>query len=153
MAVLIDVRRHPGSRTVPWSNVDQLGPALAEAGIAYRHEPVFGGRRKPVAGSANTGWRHEQFRGYADHMATPMFRQALAALAAEAGRHNVAVMCSEAVPWRCHRGLLADALVAQGVDVVQAIAPGQAKPHKLTSFARVRAGQVTYPAEKPLDVG
>lgn len=151
--VLVDVRRFPGSRKVPWAGRDQLEPLLAEAGGRYLHAPDLGGRRSPRPGSLNTAWRHEQFRGYADHMATPMFRQALAALAAEAGRHNVAVMCSEAVPWRCHRGLLADALVAQGVDVVQAIAPGQAKPHKLTSFARVRAGQVTYPAEKPLDVG
>jgi uncharacterized protein (DUF488 family) len=150
--LLVDVRRHPGSRAVPWARGEALAAALAEAGIAYRHEPALGGRRSPAAGSPNTGWRNPQFRGYADHMASGEFQAALAGLLRHASREAVAVMCSEAVPWRCHRSLLADALVARGAEVVQAIAPGQAAPHRVTPFARIRDGQVTYPAERPLDV-
>ena len=151
--LLVDVRRHPGSRTVPWANGDALAAALAQHGIAYLHAPALGGRRKPLAGSRNTAWRNEQFRGYADHMATPEFQGALADVLARAERSapgTLAVMCSEAVPWRCHRSLLADALVAHGAEVVQATAPGKSAPHKVTSFARIKGTEVTYPGETPL---
>jgi len=150
---LVDVRRHPGSRTVPWASGEALATALGEAGIHYVHLPALGGRRSPAPRSVNTGWRNAQFRGYADHMATPEFQDGVAQLLALAERESVAVMCAEAVPWRCHRSLLADALVARGAQVVQAIAPGQSHPHKVTPFARIRDGQLTYPAEAPLDVG
>jgi uncharacterized protein (DUF488 family) len=151
--LLVDVRRHPGSKAVPWARGEELAAALKEEGIAYRHEPALGGRRKPVAGSPNTAWRNEQFRGYADHMASGEFQAALSGLLRHARKETVAVMCSEAVPWRCHRSLLADALVAQGAEVVQAIAPGKSGPHKVTPFSRIEDGQVTYPGERPLDVG
>lgn len=150
--LLVDVRRHPGSKAVPWARGEALAAALAEAGVAYRHEPSLGGRRKPAHGSPNTGWRNEQFRGYADHMASAEFQTALGGLLRHAKGEVVAVMCSEAVPWRCHRSLLADALVARGAEVVQAIGPGQSGPHKVTPFARIKDGEVTYPGEKPLDV-
>ncbi len=150
--LLVDVRRHPGSRTVPWANGDALQAALGEHGIAYLHAPALGGRRKPVPGSRNTAWRNEQFRGYADHMASPGFQAAVEDLLGRAAVAPVAVMCSEAVPWRCHRSLLADALVARGVEVVQATAPGKSAPHKVTGFARIKGTEVTYPGETPLDV-
>lgn len=151
--LLVDVRRHPGSRTVPWANGDAMRAALAGHGIAYLHAPALGGRRKPMAGSRNTAWRNEQFRGYADHMASAEFQSAIESLLAKARAAPVAVMCSEAVPWRCHRSLLADALVARGAEVVQATAPGKSGPHKVTPFARVHGIEVTYPGETPLDVG
>ncbi|HEX2065263.1 MAG TPA: DUF488 domain-containing protein [Candidatus Thermoplasmatota archaeon] len=148
--LLVDVRTHPGSRAVPWANPEPLAQALAQEGIRYLHIPALGGRRKPLPGSVNTAWRNEQFRGYADHMATPEFKQGLEQLLERAAAAPTAVMCAEAVPWRCHRSLLADALVAQGVEVVQAIDSAHAAPHKVTPFARIRGGQVTYPAERPL---
>ena len=135
---------------MPWASGEALQAALAEQGIAYLHAPALGGRRKPIEGSINTGWRNEQFRGYADHMASAEFQAALSSLLAKARDTPVAVMCSEAVPWRCHRSLLADALVARGVEVIQAVAPGDARPHKVTPFARIRGTEVTYPAEQPL---
>jgi uncharacterized protein (DUF488 family) len=146
----VDVRRHPGSRTVPWANGETLQAALAEHGIAYWHAPALGGRRKPAPGSRNTAWRNEQFRGYADHMASAEFQGAVADLLRRAESTPLAVMCSEAVPWRCHRSLLADALVARGVEVIQAIGPGQSAPHKVTPFARIDGREVTYPGELPI---
>lgn len=148
--LLVDVRTHAGSRAVPWANPEPLAEALAGEGIAYRHLPALGGRRRPVPGSPNTAWRNPQFKGYADHMASPEFQAGLRELMHLAEATPTAVMCAEAVPWRCHRSLLADALVAQGVEVVQALDPEHSGPHKVTPFARIRDGQVTYPAERPL---
>jgi uncharacterized protein (DUF488 family) len=148
--LLVDVRTHAGSRFVPWANPAALEEALAPEGIRYLHLPSLGGRRRPVPGSVNTAWRNEQFKGYADHMATPEFQAGLQRLMRLAAEAPTAVMCSEAVPWRCHRGLLADALVARGVEVVQAIDPEHSAPHKVTPFARIKDGQVIYPAERPL---
>jgi uncharacterized protein (DUF488 family) len=148
--LLVDIRRFPGSRRVAWASRDRLPELLAGAGIGYLHAPDLGGRRTPVPGSPNTGWRNEAFRGYADHMASPEFQAALDRLLALARQQPVAIMCAEAVPWRCHRSLVADALVARGAEVVQVLSPTQAKPHRMTPFARVKAGQVTYPAERPL---
>jgi uncharacterized protein (DUF488 family) len=148
--VLVDVRRFPGSRRVAWTGRDQLEPMLAEAGIRYLHAPDLGGRRSPRPGSLNTAWRNAQFRGYADHMDAPEFQSALDRLLALAKKEVVAVMCAEAVPWRCHRSLLADALVARGAQVVQVLSPTKAEPHRMTPFAKVADGKVTYPGEKPL---
>ncbi|MFO1534084.1 MAG: DUF488 family protein [Thermoplasmatota archaeon] len=148
--LLADVRTHAGSRFVPWANPDVLQEALAQEGARYVHLPALGGRRKPVPGSINTAWRNEQFKGYADHMDTAEFQEGLRKLLRLAAEQPTAVMCSEAVPWRCHRSLLADALVARGVEVVQAIDAEHSAPHKMTPFARVKDGQVTYPGERPL---
>lgn len=141
---LADVRTVPRSRRVPWTSVDVLPGILAQAGIVHSHRPGLGGLRKPRPDSMNAGWRNESFRGYADHMQTPPFQESLDALVRLAARETVAIMCAEAVPWRCHRSLLADALVARGVEVWQ-IVGGKAQPHQVTSFARIRDGQVTYP--------
>lgn len=149
---LADVRTYPASRRHPHFNADALRRALDERGIAYTHHPSLGGRRRPVADSANTGWRNAGFRGYADHMRTPEFGGALVELEALAARTVTTVMCAEAVPWRCHRTLIADALVARG-DEVRHIMDAGAKLHALTPFAVVHDGRVTYPApegEEPL---
>lgn len=148
--LVVDIRRFPGSRRVAWASRDALPALLQQAGIRYLHAPDLGGRRDPVPGSRNTAWRNAAFRGYADHMATPEFAAALDRLLALARQQTVAILCAEAVPWRCHRSLVADALVARGTEVVQAYSPTKAEPHRMTPFARVVDGLVTYPAEKPL---
>src|SRR5215212_6404131 len=126
--LLVDVRRYPSSRRYPWFN----GPALAAAVPAYRHEEALGGRRSPAPDSANGGWRVRQFRGYADHMASAEFREALDRLIAEPRR--TAVMCAEAQWWRCHRRLLSDALVARGAEVIHIDSRGRTEAHRLTEF-------------------
>lgn len=141
---LVDVRTVPRSRRVPWTSLDALPGILAADGIAHSHSPGLGGLRKPRPDSPNGAWRNESFRGYADHMQTETFQRALEDLVRLAGRETVAIMCAEAVPWRCHRSLVADALVARGVEVLQVV-DGEARPHRVTPFARVRDGQVTYP--------
>jgi uncharacterized protein (DUF488 family) len=144
--LLVDVRTVPRSRYNPQFNRETLPGSLADAGIGYRHMPGLGGLRHPRKDSANTGWRNESFRGYADYMQTPEFAENIRELLAlEAGQH-VAVMCAESVPWRCHRSMIADALTARGVAVEHIMSATKANPHKLTSFARVDAGQVTYPS-------
>ena len=143
---LVDVRRFPGSRRHPQFGKEALRSALAGAGLGYRHEPDLGGRREPHPDSPNTAWRVAAFRGYADHMASLEFQAALARLVAEEDAAP-AVLCAEAVPWRCHRQLIADALLARGVEVTHLIAPGQTKPHELNAAAVVGpGGAVTYPA-------
>jgi len=129
VALLVDVRRFPGSRRHPQFGKERLRAALAAEGIGYRHEPDLGGRREPRADSPNTAWRVATFRGYADHMASGEFRAALDRLLTEPLR--AAVMCAEALPWKCHRQLIADALVARGVEVVHLLAPGRRQPHVL----------------------
>lgn len=149
--LLVDVRRYPGSRRHPQFGRDALAAALRAAGIEYVHEPDLGGRREPRPDSPNTAWRNSGFRGYADYMATPPFRAALERLVARGEEEPTAIMCAEAVPWRCHRSLIADALVARGVEVLNVVSKGSATPHRLTPFARVEDGRVTYPAEgRPL---
>ena len=145
---LVDVRHFPSSERVPWTNRDALDRTLRETGIAYAHREPLGGYRTPRADSSNTGWRSAGFRGYADHMAEPGFRQALDRLILEAQEERTAVMCAEAVPWRCHRSLLADALLARGGRVLHVLGPGSVREHRLTPFARVREGLVTYPGPK-----
>jgi uncharacterized protein (DUF488 family) len=149
-----DVRTFPGSRRHPQFGREALAAALAEAGIAYSHHPALGGRRRPRPDSPNGAWRNEGFRGYADHMASEEFHEALDALVALASHEPVAIMCAEAVPWRCHRNLIADALVVRGVEV-RHILDARSDPHRLTRFAVVRHGRVEYPppaageAERP----
>lgn len=145
-----DVRTFPGSRRYPHFGAEPLAAALARAGIAYSHHPALGGRRRPRADSPNGAWRNEGFRGYADYMAGEEFARGVDGLLAIASREPVAVMCAEAVPWRCHRSLLADALVARGVEV-RHITDARTYPHRLTSFAVVRDGRVAYPG--PADEG
>jgi uncharacterized protein (DUF488 family) len=143
--VLADVRRYPMSRRHPQFSRDSLAASLEEAGIHYMHEPDLGGRRAPRPGSPHTAWRVEAFRGYADHMETPAFAAALERLMERAGREVVAILCAEAVPWRCHRRLISDALVARGVEVLHILAPGRADPHELDPNARVLpGGQLLY---------
>jgi len=147
VTTLVDVRRFPGSRRHPQFNAPALGRALEEAGLAYVHEPDLGGRREPRADSPNTAWRLASFRGYADHMATAAFRDALERVRARATRGRPAVMCAEALPWRCHRQLIADALVARGTPVTHILGPGQVRVHELNPSARVSPdGRVVYPA-------
>ncbi len=148
--LLVDVRRFPGSRRHPQFNGETLAATLAEAGIGYRHEPDLGGRRDGLADSPNTGWRNAGFRAYADHLANADFRSALARLLADAQTTVVAIMCAEAVPWRCHRQLIADALVAGGADVRHIISASEPQPHELNPMARVGPdGLLTYPGEEP----
>lgn len=142
---LVDVRQFPGSRRYPHFNSAALGDALSQHGIRYQHLKGLGGRRKPAADSVNTGWKNVQFRAYADHMQTAEFEAALGDLEAEGRRCPTAIMCAEAVPWRCHRQLIADALVARGWEVLDILDETPARPHTLTPFAVIRAGRVTYP--------
>jgi len=148
---LIDVRTVPRSRHNPQFNRDRLPGSLAEAGIAYIHWPDLGGLRHPRKDSRNTGWRNSGFRGFADYMETPEFGAALGSLMTRAeqtvGQSRIAIMCAEAVPWRCHRSLIADALTARGIPVGHIINEHPPELHRLTPFARIEAGDVRYPAE------
>jgi uncharacterized protein (DUF488 family) len=145
--VLADVRSVPRSRYNPQFNRETLPSELAAAGIDYRHMPALGGLRKAHKDSINTGWRNDSFRGYADYMQAPEFEHAVDELLRLAAERRVAVMCAEAVPWRCHRSLLADAVTARGEEVRHIMSAEKADVHRVTSFARVENGKVTYPAE------
>lgn len=146
VAQLIDVRTVPHSRHNPQFDTRALDAALAEAGIGYAHAPGLGGFRRPAVDSPNAGWRNLSFRGYADYMRTPDFDAELANLQAlMAGGERIALMCAEAVPWRCHRSLIADALVARGIAVCEVASPTRLAPHRLTPFAQVDDGTVRYP--------
>lgn len=147
---LADVRSFPRSRRHPQFNVDVLPGPLAEAGIVYEHLPALGGFRRPRPDSVNTAWREPGFRGYADHMQTPEFAAAVDGLLARAATAPTAVMCAEAVPWRCHRQLLADALVVRGEPVAHIVSAAAAQPHALTPAARVAGARVTYPGTPEL---
>jgi uncharacterized protein (DUF488 family) len=148
IGLVADVRRFPGSRRYPHFNREALEAELGRLGIAYRHFGDLGGRRgKRRPDSPNTGWRVEAFNAFADYMDTPEFEAALTDLIECAGRSRTAIMCSEAVPWRCHRRLIADAMVVRGWTVLDIIGPGKVEPHALTEFARVRDGRLSYPAE------
>jgi uncharacterized protein (DUF488 family) len=142
---LVDVRTVPRSRHNPQFNRDTLPEALGAAGIRYTHMPGLGGLRHPRADSVNAAWRSDSFRGYADYMQTPEFETNLTALIEQARKERVAIMCAEAVPWRCHRSLIADALAAHGVLVEHIMSPTRRQPHKLTPWARVEGESVTYP--------
>jgi uncharacterized protein (DUF488 family) len=142
---LIDIRTIPRSRTNPQFNRDALPQTLKRACIAYLHTPALGGLRHARPDSQNTAWRNASFRGFADYMQTPEFAAAVAELI-EIGQHKqTAIMCAEAVPWRCHRSLVADALTARGVAVEDILSSTRRSPHKLTPFARVEGTRVCYP--------
>jgi uncharacterized protein (DUF488 family) len=146
--VLADVRRFPGSRRYPHFNQEALTKSLAEAGIEYQHFVELGGRRnKRLPDSPNTAWRVEQFNAYADHMQSAEFLEALEELMAVARKQHTAIMCSEALPHKCHRRIISDALVARGWTVRHLLSPKRIDEHTLTPFARVSGAKVTYPAE------
>jgi len=144
-----DVRRYPRSRRFPHFNDDALAAELPGRGLAYLPFPALGGRRRAARDSRNTGWRSESFRGYADYMLTPAFQDALEELIKAGRAAPTAIMCAEAVPWRCHRSLIADALLARGVKVLDVMNERNAPPHEMTPFANVRGTRVTYPALQP----
>jgi len=143
---LADVRTIPRSRRHPHFSRDALEASMPAHGIVYRHFPGLGGLRKPRRDSTNGAWREPGFRGYADHMQTGDFSQALDALLAFAADRLVAVMCAESKWWQCHRQLIADALVVRGLEVRHIMSPTEAPAHALTPFARVHGTSVTYPA-------
>ena len=150
--LLADVRTVPRSRRLPHFNREALAAELPRRGLLYRHMPQLGGFRRAVAGSPNTAWRNASFRGYADYMLTDAFEAALAELIELASAQRTAIMCSEAVPWRCHRSLVADALTARSHLVTHLMGHGREQTHTPTSFARIEDGRVTYPAEEELAV-
>ena len=143
---LVDVRSIPKSRHCPQFNTDALESSLLDAGIRYTHLKALGGRRHSHKDSINTGWRNTSFRGYADYVATPQFSEGLEALIQIARDENTAVMCAEAVPWRCHRSLIADAMILKGWEVRDILTTAPPAEHHLTPFLRVVNGVHTYPA-------
>jgi uncharacterized protein (DUF488 family) len=144
VTMLADVRTIPRSRTNPQFNTDVFGKFLRKHKIRYEHIPELGGLRHARADSPNTVWENKSFRGYADYMETDQFDQALNALIEESHHDTIAVMCSEAVWWRCHRSMIADALVAKGIPVHNIMSETSAPPHKLRSFAHVEGNHVSY---------
>ncbi|MHB8257081.1 MAG: DUF488 domain-containing protein [Acidiferrobacterales bacterium] len=147
VSCVVDVRSFPYSRHNPQFNGERLADVLGDGGIRYMHLTGLGGRRRPLPGSPNGGWRNASFRGYADYMLTPEFDAALRTVTELATGERTALMCAEAVPWRCHRSLIADALVVGGLAVAHILGPGQLRLHVLTPFARVSAGRLSYPPE------
>jgi len=147
---LVDVRTVPRSRHNPQFNRDALSKALHNRRFSYRHMKALGGLRRARPDSINTGWRNASFRGFADYMQTPSFAKALDRLLELAEQKSTAIMCAEAVPWRCHRSLIADALIARGCEVRDIMGLAAAKRHILNPMAKVRGRQITYPAENGL---
>ena len=144
LQVLVDVRSFPGSRRYPQFNKLALSELLASNEIEYRHEPRLGGRRTPRADSHNTAWRNASFRAYADHMETDEFRNGVEGLLELAERARVAVMCAEAVWWRCHRSLIADYLKAEGHTVLHIMDAAKSEEHPFTPAARMVEGKLSY---------
>jgi uncharacterized protein (DUF488 family) len=148
---LIDIRRYPGSRRYPHFHSDALTRSFAEAGLDYEHMPALGGRRATTADSPNKGWKNAGFRGYADYMQTEEFQSAIEALMVKGRTSRTSVMCAEAVPWRCHRSLVADALVSRGWEVHHILSPDRVQIHRLTSFAVIQTDRLIYPAPADQD--
>jgi uncharacterized protein (DUF488 family) len=144
---VIDIRTIPRSRTNPQFNEETLPQALVENGIGYMHLPELGGLRRPRPDSPNQGWHNPSFRGFADYMSTDEFEKGLAVVLDVAARSRPALMCAEAVPWRCHRSLVADALVARGVHVEHILSERRSNRHVLRPWARLEGGRITYPAD------
>jgi len=145
---LIDIRTIPKSRHNPQFNIDALDASLRAAGIHYVHTKELGGLRHAKRDSINLGWRNVSFHGYADYMQTPEFTGGLDRAVTLAQKKPTALMCAEAVPWRCHRSLVSDALLVRGIRVFELIGDAAPKEHKLTPFARVRGTRITYPADQ-----
>jgi uncharacterized protein (DUF488 family) len=143
---VVDVRTIPRSRHNPQFSRDELSRVLHSAKIHYRHMPGLGGLRRPRPDSANAGWRNASFRGFADYMQTAAFEDSLERCIDLAKQERVVLMCAEAVPWRCHRSLIADALLARGIDAREITSRIRTQPHALTPFARIKDTHVTYPA-------
>jgi uncharacterized protein (DUF488 family) len=142
--LLADVRSFPGSRRYPHFNKENLAAALNGAGIRYEHFRELGGRRRARPDSLNLAWRNESFRGYADYMETSEFRAGIERLLELVQQERAAIMCSEAVWWRCHRSMISDYLKAQGIDVVHIMGEGKSEAHPFTSAARVVNGELSY---------
>ena len=142
---VIDIRTIPRSRHNPQFSRDRLSRALHSVRLHYRHLPGLGGLRRPRPDSHNLGWRNLSFRGYADYMQTAEFATSLDRCLELARREPSALMCAEAVPWRCHRSLVADALLVRGIPVAEIVSGLRARPHALTPWAHVRSGRITYP--------
>ena len=149
--LLVDVRTVPRSRRVPQFNTENLSKSLPRHHIQYLHLPALGGLRKARRDSLNTGWRNQSFRGYADYMQTPAFATALEKLMTVAQERPTTIMCAEAVPWRCHRSLIADALVVRGHPACEIASATRLQPHRLTPFAVVHGQEITYPPEEDVD--
>jgi uncharacterized protein (DUF488 family) len=145
---LVDIRTVPRSRHNPQFNDSALAGSLAAERVEYVPMQALGGLRHARKDSPNTGWRNASFRGYADYMQTEQFEAALEALIAMSRQRRAAIMCAEAVPWRCHRSLVADALAARGVPVIEILSESSYRAHKLTPFALVEGVRVTYPPEQ-----
>jgi len=149
--LLIDVRRYPGSKRYPHFSSEAMARWLPEHGVAYIHMPELGGRRKPLPDSPNTAWRNEQFRAYADYMATEEFRAAIDKLVTLGESHRAAVMCAEAVPWRCHRNLISDELLRRGIEVLHIISGQPAKAHVMNPHARAEGDHLVYSTVQPAE--
>jgi uncharacterized protein (DUF488 family) len=147
ISVLADIRTIPRSRHNPQFNGDALRSALRSRRLSYVHLSELGGLRRSRKDSTNTGWRNASFRGFADYMLTEDFESGLAKLRALTAEGSVALMCAEAVPWRCHRSLVADALTARGAHVEHITSAKRSTPHRVTAFAVVKGARVTYPGE------
>jgi uncharacterized protein (DUF488 family) len=145
VTLVVDVRSVPRSRHNPQFNKETLPAALKAEGVGYVHMPDIGGLRRPNRDSVNTAWRNKSFRGYADYMQTKEFTEQLLHLMALARKNRVAVMCAEALPWRCHRSLIADALVVRNVRVEHIIGKDSVIRHELTEWAHVEGTRITYP--------
>ncbi|HEY5048180.1 MAG TPA: DUF488 domain-containing protein [Rhizomicrobium sp.] len=146
IATLVDIRTIPRSRHNPQFSGEALAPALKSAGVDYRYMKALGGLRRADRDSPNDGWRNASFRGYADYMRTPAFQAAVDELVALGKASRCAIMCAEAVPWRCHRSLVGDALLVRHMTVEDIMSAKKSNPHTLTKFARVEGTQILYPA-------
>ena len=144
---VVDVRTVPRSRHNPQFDKASLPQSLKKAGLGYVHMPGLGGLRRAKLDSPNEGWRNASFRGYADYMQTPEFSQSLDELIRVANQDRVVLMCAEAVPWRCHRSLIADALLVRGIRTEDIVSATRRRVHALTPFANVRGAAITYPTE------
>src|SRR5262245_32005862 len=145
---VVDVRTIPRSRHNPQFNKESFPGSLRKAGIDYNHMPGLGGLRHPNSDSPNQGWRNASFRGFADYMQTRKFEQALEELIQMANKAQLALMCAEAVPWRCHRSLIADALLVHGIRIEHIMSAATRKLHSLTPFAKNQGTRITYPLEQ-----
>ncbi len=145
-----DIRTIAKSRHNPQYNEDDLSRSLKSAGIGYLHLAGLGGLRHTTAASINTGWLNASFRGYADYMQTPAFQENLDRLIDIGREKKTAILCAEALPWRCHRSLVADALLVRGITVLHIMSEAGTKPHALTPFAKIDGKRITYPAAQPI---